>query len=303
MCMEKITVLTSLYNCELFLESYFQELSQLEHKEQLKVLLLHNAPTPQELAIIEKQLPKYSFIQHIIIPNRESLYATWNRGVKLATSDYIAIWNVDDIRTPDSLYRQSVLLDNNPEVAMTYGDCIETEKYGDSIGRLCAEPEFSYQNSAFYRNHHIGCFPMWRRSIHKSIGYFDEQFRLVADLDFQIRVVRQFPIKKCEGNMGFFLNEGSTKLSSNRFCQKLEYTMLMMRYGGYDLLDLLYLRPGKKVINYKVIYYDNKYHKIEDIFPNYKSFIDERKKLYLLTIWKQPRFLLAYIKHVILKIN
>ena len=48
---------------------------------------------------------------------------------------------------------------------------------------------------------------------------------------------------------------------------------------------------------------ENKYHKIEDLFPDYKLFIDGKKKLWFLTIWKQPRFLLAYIKHVILKIN
>lgn len=301
--MEKITVITSLYNCKLYLEGYFKELSKVEHKELLKVLLLHNAPTPDELAIITKYLPHFPFVEHIIIPNRESLYATWNRGVKLAASDYVAIWNVDDIRTPDSLYLQSVLLDNHPDVAMTYGDCIETEEYGVSEGRLCAEPEYSPENPAFYRNHHIGCFPMWRKNIHKQIGYFDEQFRLVADLDFQIRVARRFALKKCVENMGFFLNEGATKLSSNRYCQKLEYTMLMMRYGGFDLIDLFYLSPGKKNINYKVIYYENEYHPVEDIFPNYSSFIAERKRLWLLMIWKQPRFLLAYIKHVILKIN
>jgi len=301
--MIKVTVLTSLYNCVQYLEGYFFWISKLEHTDNIEILLLHNDPKDEEINIINKYISFYPFVKQIIIPERETLYASWNRGIKLSSGEYIAIWNVDDIRTPDSLFKQEIMLDSHPLAAITYGNCTVSLKYGNINGEEWIEPEFSRKNKEFYRNHFIGCFPMWRKSVHRVIGYFDEQFRLVADLDFQIRVVRKFDLIKTPGNMGAFLDLVPSKLSSNRFYRKNEETMLMKRYGIYDKIDLLYYISSRKMIDYRNLYYEEKKHNIEDLFKNYNSFIKERKKLWFMTIVRQPRFILAYLKHVILNIE
>lgn len=79
----------------------------------MEVLLLHNEPSDMELEIIGEYLKNSGEnIRHIIIEKRESLYQTWNRGISLAKGEYIAIWNVDDVRLPDSLERQAKVLDD-----------------------------------------------------------------------------------------------------------------------------------------------------------------------------------------------
>ncbi|MDR2692350.1 MAG: glycosyltransferase, partial [Dysgonamonadaceae bacterium] len=111
----KISVLTSLYRCEQFLEGYFKYLSEINGTDKMEVLLLHNDPQECEMEIIKHRLPAMPFIRHITIPGRESLYRTWNRGISMSEGEYITVWNVDDVRFPNSILQQAEALDRNPE--------------------------------------------------------------------------------------------------------------------------------------------------------------------------------------------
>ncbi|MBE7170897.1 MAG: glycosyltransferase [Williamsia sp.] len=225
------------------MEGYFNAVGSILNKDELELLLIHNAPTEEELAVVNKYLPRFPFIKHIVVP-REGLYATWNRGIKMATSPYVTNWNVDDVRLPDSLIHQANALDQHPEAALAYGDFIIVDTYGKKEGKQVNEPEYDASNRTFLRQHHIGCFAMWRKNIHDQIGYFDEQFRLIADLDFQIRVALQSPLIKIQQQLGYYLEGTPGNLSSNLSMQFMEMTALHMRYGNFNLLFLTDLVKG-----------------------------------------------------------
>lgn len=260
--MPRVTVITSLYNSLQYLEGFFEAVSNIRGKNDLEVLLIHNSPNDQEMVVINKYLPRFPFIKHIIVP-REGLYATWNRGIKMATGKYITNWNVDDVRLPDSLINQADALDQHSDVALSYGDFIVVNEYGKKEGKVTNEPAYDPKRTSFLRQHHIGCFPMWRRDIHENIGYFDEQFRLVADLDFQIRIAQQYPLIKINDQLGYYLEGTSSNLSSNYPLQRMEHTVLQVRYGNFNLLHLTELVSGLwkiKVFQYK---WFGTYHKMK----------------------------------------
>ena len=48
----KVTVLTSLYNCKNYLNNFFDHVAKIERSENIEILLLHNAPTKEEIEII-----------------------------------------------------------------------------------------------------------------------------------------------------------------------------------------------------------------------------------------------------------
>ena len=163
----KVTVLTSLYNCRQYIEGYFQCIASIEYSDELEILLLHNAPTEEELHIIQSYLPSYPFLRHYIIQEREGLYSTWNRGIKLSQGEYITIWNVDDIRFPLSIHQQAETLDQNPQADITYGDFYYMYQYGDISKNFIQNKDFIVSPKKFFRTHQIGCFPMWRKRIHQ----------------------------------------------------------------------------------------------------------------------------------------
>lgn len=296
----KITVLTSLFNCSKYLEGYFNCLSKLNNKQNIEILLLHNAPSNEEMAIISEYLPSLSFVKHIIIPEREGLYRTWNRGIDLANGEYICVWNVDDIRTPNSIIDQAETLDKNPNSDLTYGDFYYMFKYSEPSDILVVNKDFSINKNSFFRTHQIGCFPMWRKQIHDKIGFFDEQFQLVADFDFQIRAARTCNIIKTNKIAGYYLEYVPEKLSSNSWAQNIERNVLYIRYGIFDLFNWLTIISILKKYKIKYLYYNNSENNISDQFYCYTLFIGSRVPLLLLSIFRQPRFVMAFIKHNIL---
>lgn len=288
--MSRISVITSLYNSQNYLQGYFNALSEIVNKEELEILLIHNAANAEELAIINSRLPQFPFIKHIRV-EREGLYNTWNRGVKLATADYLTVWNVDDVHLPESLKNQADALDQNPGAALAYGDFIIVNNYGDTEGYAMNEPEFSSSDPTFLRRHHIGCFPMWRKSVHDKIGYFDEQFRLIADLDFQIRVAKSFAMIKIPQQLGYYLEGTPGNLSSNSRIQDMEHTVLHIRYGNFNQIFLTYF--FESLVKFKLFEYKwyEEFHKMEKWSASEYVTYFSRMPLVIVSLFKLPRHL------------
>lgn len=292
----KVTVLTSLYRCKAFLQKYFYYLSQLEKTDEIEVLLLHNDPTPQETDIINLNLKNYSFVKYHLIPVRESLYATWNRGILLANGEYICIWNVDDIRFPLSICWEAETLDKNPQADLTYGDLYYMYEYDKGTNDRTAYSNFDSMPHLFLNSFQMGCFPMWRKSIHNKIGYFDEQFRVVGDYDFQIRVAFFCKMVKTHKVLGYYLEFCRHKLSSNMALQKREQTLLYIRYGLWRQLDWIYWTSVYRHYKINKYFYLNNEHPVK-IPASFRSTPKRRICNWVLSILHQPRNVLSYLKH------
>lgn len=293
--MIKISVITSLYRGGNYLQSYLEHVKRITNPDEVEILLLHNDPTLEELNIIRNNINDIPFIKHIIIPEREGLYATWNRGVKLAQGEYCAIWNVDDVRTSDSLVLQAKCLDENKDADITYGKFMSVYQYGDINGDLIDDPDFT--PSIAKERHLIGCFPMWRKSIHEKIGYFDEQFKLVADFEFQIRASFFCKIAKVKGGfLGYYLEGVSDKLSSNKQQQMLEQSKIDIRYGFYSQMDLCYVFFKYKFKTSSILSGQKKYA-ISTFIPQIHKYKLSHSPLIIIAILRFPYCLARYLKH------
>jgi glycosyltransferase involved in cell wall biosynthesis len=246
--MVKVTVLVSLYRCINFIEPFLRHAVNTNGLKYIEFLLLHNDPLQDEILIINKYLPRFHNIKHVLIKEREGLYATWNRGIRLAQGTYITIWNVDDIRFPDSICHQAKALDQNPAAGIAYGDIYGSNEYGKFGDKLYNYPEWDVYRKEFYRSYMMSCFQMWRKSIHQSIGYYDEQFRCVSDFDFQIRTAMHFPFVKVRQPLGIYLEDMPHKISSNH-SQRLENNIVYLRYGVFEKVYLHLLQ--KSLSNFK----------------------------------------------------
>lgn len=293
----KITILTSLFRCEEYLDSFLHYVDQIDGKDITEILLLHNAPSELELSILANWLPQLPFVKHIVIPEREGLYKTWNRGIKMAEGEYITNWNVDDIRTPRSMLDEADTLDAHPEAVLTYGDMYLMYKYPIISKDLSSSRDFARNRTYFLKCHQIGCFPMWRKTVHEKYGYFDEQFRLVGDFDFQIRLSRNCILVKTPQNLGAYLEFVPQKLSMNRRLQDIERTTVFLRYGVFDLLDWIITIKAYRKMDVFHYSWENKTIQVSNLFPHYTEYRRTHFWKILLSVWRQPRCILAYIKH------
>lgn len=236
----KVSVITSLYRCEKFLSGFLNSVSQINNLDQCEFILIHNDPSEKELNILESY--KYGPINIIHIGvDREGLYSSWNRAIKISRGKYLTVWNVDDIRFPDSISLQVNALDEHPNAGIAYGDMYGSDVYGEAGEKLYNFPDWVNNKKEFYRSYLMSCFQMWRRSIHESVGYYDEQFRCVADFDFQVRAALHFPLVKVNKPLGIYLEDQPHKISADS-SQVLENNMVYLRYGAFEKIQLPLLR-------------------------------------------------------------
>ena len=62
-----------------------------------------------------------------------------NRCIEYSSGDYLCIWNVDDLRTPNSIEIMAKTLDENPEVDFVYGNFIVVSSFGSTEGKVVDE--------------------------------------------------------------------------------------------------------------------------------------------------------------------
>lgn len=233
----KVSVLTSLYRCEEYLERYFIHVREISNLHEVEFIFIHNDPTPNEQYLIELYLNRYNAIHYQYVSvQRESLYKSWNRGIQLAKGEYVAIWNVDDIRCPESLREQCRILDCYTDIGLTYGDYYISKKYG-TRGEIKAKT-IKINRSSWFKKFQGGCFLMWRKSIHHEIGYCDEQFISSGDQDLWYRVVETFDVERSEISLGTFLAEPNKGISKTSNLPSIEKIIIGLRYGFFTYIDI-----------------------------------------------------------------
>ncbi len=278
-----LSILTSVYRGEDFLEPFFGNLRAQTLFPELELVLVLNEPSQLEKRTVKDFSAK--FLQQVRVVNVakvESLGASWNRAWDLARAPYLAIWNIDDRRLPDSLGQQLASLKQNSNWVLCYGDYLAVPTYGEEKGKRRRTPLYTVSHfaRAFAQG---GAFWVFRRDVYEKIGYFDEQFKVGPDMDLSLRIAaRGLEMGRCEGLLGYFTD--AAQGLSTRDGAKLsviERTTIQLRYGVYDKVHDL-SRKGAQEIRADEIKSFGVWHNLNEYLPNYEDYLSLRRPLYVL---------------------
>lgn len=239
-------------------------------------MLVHNEPSERELALartFERDHP--SHLRHLVITPVEPLAVSMNRAIEAAQGDLVTIWNVDDLRTDDSLERQLHTMDEHPEIIATYGDYDVVTTFGSTAGRRDTYPP--YDRERFTRGMYGSCFPMWRKAASGPAGLFDEQLLQGADFDLFVRLAFNGTMRKTDGPLGWYLNEGRGLASRPGTLQPLERTVIQLRYGMYFNADYSYYPRARR---YRIgeILFRSVWHPVSEFVPGYADVMRRRRR-------------------------
>lgn len=233
-----VSTITACYNMGRYLETFLNELPKQTIFDQLQVVLDHNEPSSEEVELVKNFQEKYpGRIKHIVTSPVIKQSESWNKCIKHADADLVAIWNVDDLRTPDSLEKQATFLKNNSDYGAVYGNFIIVPKFGSFHGKSIDHTFTLLSPKELTRSFVLGPFFMFRKNLCQKIGYFDEQLYSGADFDLAVRLRTAAKIGMVHGFLGYFLDEGqgaSTRINNK---QALERTLIEQRYGIIDKVD------------------------------------------------------------------
>ena len=204
-----VSAIVSTFNSEKFIRGCLENLEAQTIADQLEIIVVNSGSNENEEAIVKAFQEKYSNIKYIKTNTRETVYAAWNRAIKVAGGKYITTANTDDRHRKDALARMAKVLDMRPDITLVYADVIITETENETF-EACT-PVGKYRWHEWNRDTLLekGCFigpqPMWRKTVHHVYGYFDEAFVSSGDYEFWLRISQTSEFFHIKMPLGLYL--------------------------------------------------------------------------------------------------
>ncbi len=272
----RVSIILSTYKSEKYLVDQLRSIEKQSIWNDAELIVAANEPNDAEKEILEQYNTQWRDQVEIVVIPRETLYASWNRCIRLARSGLLAIANVDDIRAPESIEIQVSALEETQTINFCYGPFVIVRQFRAEDGDIVLPPEFD--NVEFTRSMHLGPFFVWRKKVNGEIQYFDEQFHSGGDFDFAIRLAIHGRGVLVDDLLGYYLDTGSG-LSTGSDLQPIERTVIELRYGIYDKIDYDFLLDALKY-NVSSCNVKGEWHEVSQLIPEYDKFILNRKNMW-----------------------
>lgn len=229
-----VSAIVSTYNAEEFIRGCLEDLENQTIADKLEIIVVDGGSEQNEKAVVRAFQGKYDNIVYIRTEQKESVYQAWNRAIKVAKGKFLTNANTDDRHRADAFEILSNELNNNPEIALVYADQICTETPNATFEKHDAvetHPQPDYSRERLLKGCCVGSQPMWRSSLHKEFGYFDETLDCAADWDFWLRISEKYDFKRVPEFLGvyYFNREGIEH--GNMFHSYYERYAVGRRYG------------------------------------------------------------------------
>jgi glycosyltransferase involved in cell wall biosynthesis len=238
-----ISLVTSLYRSERFLPVFSQRVRELaagldQAGLTLEVILVANDASPDERRLIEVLASDALRTRNLrIIPlwiERETLYASWNRGVSAASGRAIGFWNVDDIRSREGLIADYRLIVEGCDVVISPYMVVVQRRV---LGWFKLETRSLVQNSYAPPKWRPGPFFLFSRELYERTGQFDAHFRIAGDAEWGERpAVKAAKLGVGDKLSGWVFIHDSNLSGGRNPLEAVENNVVFLRRGEWDRL-------------------------------------------------------------------
>lgn len=188
----KVSAIVSTYNSAKFIGGCLENLvnQTLYQKGELEIVVIDSASQQNEESIVKEFQAKYPNIIYERTSEWETLYASWNRAIKMARGVYITNANTDDRFATNALEIMANKLDDDRHLSAVYGDWLITPLENDSFDSNSDKFNFSYPEFIpplllYYQiTTHAALI---KRSVFDHIGDYRDDMKVFGDREFMLR--------------------------------------------------------------------------------------------------------------------
>lgn len=225
----KISVITVCYNADKFLERTIRSVLSQTYKP-IEYIIIDGGSTDLTLEIIKK----YESVIDVIVSEKDNgIYDAMNKGIQLATGDWINFKNAGDCFSSSDAVECFFSQPVDESVGIVHGDC----RYENDWGFYLAKPD-CWKNEHSMPVIHPSTFV--RTFIHKRY-LFDTSFKSSGDFDFFTKCRKEIitfeyrPITVCTFRTGGFATQNRL-LTYKEDCRILGEGNTLRKWFGYCLL-------------------------------------------------------------------
>lgn len=268
-----VSVITPCYRMGKYLRLFLERLPEQTLFDRLEVVLDHNEPSVEEVEWVRAFQKRYpGKLKHFLVERVDPIGVSMNRCIRKAQADLVTIWNVDDLRTPNSIEAQTDLL-SRAKTDIVYGNYWVVSAFGKTAGDLVTHEAIPVKELT--RSMILGPFFMFRKDLCKRAGLFDEQLRSGADFDLAVRLAFHGQARATQTPLGYYLNEGLGASTRPNSLQPVERTVIELRYGIYDKIDYRFVAKASRY-NIPHLLYQGAWRPVKRFVPAYDRLMEER---------------------------
>ena len=181
----KISIITVCFNSELTIKDTLESVLSQTYNN-YEYLIIDGKSSDRTLEIIKNYEKKFNGKMKYISEKDNGLYDAMNKGIKLASGDIIGIINSDDVIAADNIFQIVVDKFEKTNCDGVYSNLLIKDENLDKIIRNFKSKKGSYK---------FGWYPphptlYLKKDIYDKYGYFNANYRIAADYDFMIRIMK-----------------------------------------------------------------------------------------------------------------
>jgi len=218
-----LTAIVSTYNAERFFRGCVEDLLAQSALDAMEILVIDSGSLQSESAIGAEYASRYPQIR-LVRTEREPLYAAWNRAIGMARGKYLTSANADDRHSADFAERMIRELDAHPDAGLAYADQYVSPTANEDFAACNARgaelrcwPDYTPEDLMIRCI--TGSQPVWRRSLHDSLGMFDLRYRIAADYDMWFRIASAHGLLHIAEPLGVFFSAPDTLSGASNHAQ------------------------------------------------------------------------------------
>ncbi|HIT21531.1 MAG TPA: glycosyltransferase [Candidatus Scybalousia intestinigallinarum] len=186
----KITLITVCYNSESTIQDTLESVLKQTYKN-YEYLIIDGKSKDNTLKIVKSYEDKFNKRLKYISEPDEGLYDAMNKGIKMATGDIIGIINSDDVLASYDVLETIVKTFQKSKCDATYSKLEIKDENLDKVIRVFDPKKGNYK---------FGWYPPHptlyvKTEVYKKHGLYNQKFRIAADYDFMLRVMKDQSLK------------------------------------------------------------------------------------------------------------
>lgn len=178
--MKKISIITVNFNNETGLAATIQSVAKQNFKD-FEYIIIDGGSTGGDKLVLDQN---GIYIDILVSELDNGIYNAMNKGIRLATGEYVYFLNSGDVFYNDSTLLE-VVAKMSTGIDLYYGNLIYNWPHGQEL--ITFPPILSFPFFIIENINHQACFI--KRSLFEDIFYYNEKYKIISDWEFLIYAI------------------------------------------------------------------------------------------------------------------
>ncbi|MBL9078691.1 MAG: glycosyltransferase [Planctomycetes bacterium] len=227
-----LTAMVSTYASERYLAGCLDDLLQQTIAARIEIVVVDAASPEREGELVRAYQRHAPNLRYVRAETREGTSAAFRRATALARGRYLTTANTDDRHHPEFAARMVEALERHPEFGLCYADSLITQRDNETWQVHTAHKRYAwpdYTPATALSCCLFGAQAVWRRSVHTTVGDWDDAHPFANDQDMFLRIARRFGAVHLRAPLGLFLQRPDSQSGSGNRRATLADVLAVLR--------------------------------------------------------------------------